>query len=377
MKPYAAVLLGMMLAVVSSAQSTLDLVQQASQATGADYIAARNRIVTQGDAVVPALQAILAAKERPWPERVVAGICAERIQKGAAIQEILQKDWRHDPTVKDLPGWKSRLPYPRELDLLICKQVEDANVPYFCLELVWKQTGEHNPITRDVWEAMGAAIAVDRGDPFVADILVGRMRADMDLRHSEIDSYYMDLIKIGRNQDLPLLLDAWLQSTKRELDRYPAAAAQFHKEFPNVSFPPPVGGLEKLIPLAKPEDADWIIEKLKGIPLDGLSRAALENYLRRCGRLSGGSEVSLPKPVEGTNSSKTSALPPVVNPVAVKTETVKPVLTEPTVSSSGNESPVVVATSSGHSWRIVFSVAVLILTVGGWLTYWWLHRAKP
>jgi hypothetical protein len=329
MRRYLLITLGVILAKGVTGQSTLDLVQQASRASGTNYIDLRNRVVAQGDAAVPQLQTILNAIEKPWAERVMAGICLDRIQKGAVIQEILQKDWRNDPAVKDLPGWKTRLGLPRELGALIVNQIKDANVPYYCLELVWKQTGEHNPVTPRTWAPLGAKIAFDEKNPFLADILVERLRADMDINRVEIDDYYMKLIEIGRNQDLPLLFDAWLQSFGKAMEVYPEAYEKFHKQFPNIAYPYPGGGLDKLLALATPADADWIAKKLKDVPLSKSDRAVVDAYLRRCGRLPSQTEVPPSKPVETPNIKNTSTPTATVSSPAAKTEAVKPVETVP------------------------------------------------
>jgi hypothetical protein len=112
-------------------------------------------------------------------------------------------------------------------------------------------------------------------------VLRARLRANLNIVDVEIGGYYLDLIRIGRHDDLPLLLDAWVEVQKKAAQNYERDRVQFQQQFPNTAFPPPGGGLDKLLALAQPEDAGWIATKLAGLNLAPIDRRPYDVYLAR------------------------------------------------------------------------------------------------
>jgi hypothetical protein len=250
-----------------------------------EYIKARDRIVALGGDAIAPLESILNNGSRPWGERVMAGICLERIQHLEKIRAIVEKDWRQEPSLAGNSGWKTVAGYPSEVGGLIGQQIRDAGLSYYCLELVWKRTEEINSIIdhRSWWRMSSAQWAFDQQNPFVANVLASRLMEWAETGETrggnyELLDYYMMLIKIGRREDLPLLINQWLRDLEQARQDQEANRAYLEKlnAYRTVG-----GGLDKLLAIGTAADVEWLREKLDPVSLSTGDREAYEAFLAK------------------------------------------------------------------------------------------------
>lgn len=127
----------------------------ATTATGQVYIAMRNELVRSCTNVVPELAKVSMDTNAPWRVRLMAGIVAERVQRGAEIDELVGKDWRTDPEYKR--EWTMENGGPGlSLANLVSQRLREEQLWWHSIETIWKETGEHSFVPRmreDFWRA--------------------------------------------------------------------------------------------------------------------------------------------------------------------------------------------------------------------------------
>jgi len=117
------------------------LVERASINYDHVYLAIRDKIVGHGTNALPLLAGLAVDESLPWQQRLVARICYERIECLKDIKKLIGTDWLAHPQID--PKWRIPLPGPEPLmGTIIVPELKDAGLWYYCLEVVWKTTGE-------------------------------------------------------------------------------------------------------------------------------------------------------------------------------------------------------------------------------------------
>lgn len=117
--------------------------ERAVTATGAEYIVARKQLVSDGSNDVSALMAISTNSAERWQVRLVAGIAAERILKGAEIDALINREWQKEPSYNK--EWNEFREGPVVgLKPLIIRRCKELGLWWHYMEVVWKETGEHS-----------------------------------------------------------------------------------------------------------------------------------------------------------------------------------------------------------------------------------------
>ncbi len=103
----------------------------------AAYRAARDAIVAEGRSALPVLESMLRNEQAPWDVRLAAGVCAERIEKGGAIDALDAYDWFKDPDY-DASWGITATGYPSELVPLIQRRLSEAGLWYHYVAHYWR-----------------------------------------------------------------------------------------------------------------------------------------------------------------------------------------------------------------------------------------------
>ncbi len=107
------------------------------EAVGKEYVTARDGIVSEGRSSLPQLHTFLTDEAKPWQLRLAAGICAERIEKGDAIDQLDGYNWFDDADYD--AAWPiTAAGYPAQLPALIHQRLVAAGFWYYYLEALWK-----------------------------------------------------------------------------------------------------------------------------------------------------------------------------------------------------------------------------------------------
>jgi len=121
------------------------LIETAATATGKAYVETRDEILVYGKDYHALLAEIAVDETLPWQQRLVARICYERIERKKDIEQLLETDWYSHPDFN--PEWRLLLPGPiGPMTKLVHTDVQKAGLWYYCLEQVWKSTGEMGEI---------------------------------------------------------------------------------------------------------------------------------------------------------------------------------------------------------------------------------------
>lgn len=186
------------------------LLDQAASATGAEYIVVRNRLVAEGSNAVSELTAISTNNGERWQIRLVAGIVDERIQKGEAINALINRDWTREPEY-DVKWERYRSGPVTQLTPLIIKRCKELGLWWHYMEVVWKETGEHSKkvhMREDYWR--GAYRGACHNSPlqfFVLEVCKDRIRRDLGFRGMETYDNLGVLTHSKTNTVLPFLLE--------------------------------------------------------------------------------------------------------------------------------------------------------------------------
>jgi len=184
--------------------------ERAASASGADYIAARNQLVAAESNAVAELAAVSTNTQETWQVRLMAGIIAERINKGAEINDLVRFDWTKDPEYNR--EWEKYACGPvMQLSPLVSKRAKAKGFWWHYLEVVWKDTNEHSKTPRmpaDDWRS--AYCGACRGSPVYGMLLKvteDRIRRDIGFRKWETRGDLTFLENSKTNTVLPFLLE--------------------------------------------------------------------------------------------------------------------------------------------------------------------------
>ena len=241
--------------------------QQATSATGADYFAARSNLVALGSNAVPQFSEISANSNESWQVRLMAGIIAERIQRGAEITALIEKDWRDDPEYN--PDWDKYHGGPAsELWPLVVKRFRVKALWWYYVELTWKDTEEHPAtvqVSEDCWRGWGSAAC--EGSPvynLLVEVLAERIRGDIGFKKYERWGEFNFLIQSKTNTALPFLLEIIPLVPLNNRD------GAFYKVLKNMAQPTDVPLIEKHF-----HDKGQEIPVMLREPLNALKRPAV------------------------------------------------------------------------------------------------------
>lgn len=251
--------------------------------TDKEYVTARDRIVALGQAAVPDLQAIIANSNSSWQERIMAGICRERIQHGVVIREVVTRNWKDDPNIAADPRVNSRLGPVGAAQSFMKQRFKDGGLYYHLFQLAWKRTGEHPPFGHS-WDIWAAKVLEESGHADLIHIARERAQQIQDPITISGDWSYQYLVRVKDHESFSRLFNLWLQY--RELDwpvsfrmclRYHPGEEERCRESATESS---TAWLRYLLPIATPADATWITEKLQGIELGTTAQNAMNAYQR-------------------------------------------------------------------------------------------------
>jgi hypothetical protein len=263
--------------------------EDAARVRGDAYRITRDKIVALGQGAVPELQELRDSINSPWQERVIAGVCLERIQHMDKINAFAQHDWRAEPDLRGAPGWQSRSGMPRGFFAVAEKRWGETGLRYHLLQLMWKGVGEMPKIAgRDQWEGWAREYLKKQADPYllhVARALVRAVTVPEDIAFGHANDYYQYLHQVRDHDSLPLMFDLWIDYRNaywpqkfEAINRYNKNAEQSRRNT-DSSFDEWMAGL---LEMARPEDAVWIAAKLKDVPLGERGRGYLAAYLEKC-----------------------------------------------------------------------------------------------
>jgi len=240
--------------------------QQATTATGADYFAARSNLVAFGSNSVPQLWEISANSKESWQVRLLAGIIAERIQRGAEITALTEKQWEDDPEYnKDWERRHSGALLP--MTPLAVKRYKEARLWFYYMEIVWKETKEHSQAFRK-WEPDWRRISWQacEGSPvfeLLVRVLDERIRNDIGLKKVESASECEFLRDSKTNTALPFLLELVPLLPGNDSQK----ESEFYKILKNMAQPADVPSIEKHF-----KDKGQEIPRMLTRPLNALKR---------------------------------------------------------------------------------------------------------
>lgn len=171
---------------------------------------ARKELVSDGSNDVSVLTAISTNRSERWQIRLVAGIAAERILKGAEIDALVNREWQKEP------GYNKEWIEFREgpvigLTPLIIKRCKEMGLWWHYMEVVWKETGEHSKkvhMREDYWR--GAYRGACYNSPlhfFMLEVCKDRIRRDLGFRGMETYDNLGVLTHSKTNTVLPFLLE--------------------------------------------------------------------------------------------------------------------------------------------------------------------------
>ena len=250
------------------------------------YVTARNRIVELGQTAIPELQAIVTDPASTWQQRIMAGICLERIQRADEIRAFVNYDFRNDPELRDLPGWNTRLGFPAKLWEVAHQRLRNSGLHQYCLELAWKRVSEHPRIDKG-WDTAGAYVLEKLGDTNLLFIAREYVQAIQDPMKTEGNWYHGYLIRVKDHDSLPLIFDLWLRRREKDWQQSFAMYLRHHpgeeercREYATQSS---TSLIPSLLAIATQQDAGWITQKLQNIPLGSDAQKALNRYLASAG----------------------------------------------------------------------------------------------
>jgi len=184
--------------------------ERAASASGAEYIAARNQLVATESNAVAELAAISTNTQETWQIRLMAGIVAERLKRGAAINDLVGCDWTKDPEYNR--EWEKYACGPvMQLSPLVTKRCKENGLWWYYMEVVWKEIREYSKTPRmndDDWRS--AYTAACRGSPvyeLILKVTEERIRRDIDFRKWETRGALAFLQNSKTNTVLPFLLE--------------------------------------------------------------------------------------------------------------------------------------------------------------------------
>jgi hypothetical protein len=324
-----------LISALSSGQDISAQLNEAATATKPDYLILRNRIIAQGAAAEPQLEAILRNESVSSQERMLAGICLERIRRGDEIEAFIKKDWHDLPELRDDPGWMSHVGVPSTLLPMMRKELVALDLPYYELELLWKKTTEFNRQLKkaSIWRDMSANALKEANNYFLPEVLLSYVQNDPQSYSSEASHFAQMLTEIGFHPAFQVIFDRWLTARAEGIK----AMEKFGQNERRTD-----GEIARYLAFATAEDADWIAERLSKITLGGLGKGAYEDYLRRCKegkaplvkykpgvvpipQRKGASPFEVEPPVVATSANTTPAPPP---PVPKPVEVISPPVME-------------------------------------------------
>jgi hypothetical protein len=257
--------------------------------TDKEYVAVRDSIVAMGQSAVPELQAVVAAPASSWQERIMAGICLERIQRGDEIRAFVNYNWRNDPALRDEPDWNTRLGFPRKFFAVSEARLLATGLKYYWLELLWKRISEHPRLDGGRWHLRGASALEGTNDSDLVHVARERVQEIQDPMEIVGDGewYYHYLLRVKDHESLSLLFDIWLRYREQDWPQSLKMYLRYHpgeedrcREYATQSSTALLPGL---LAIAKPDDAGWITQKLQSIPLGTDAQKALDTYLASVG----------------------------------------------------------------------------------------------
>ncbi|MEI6809894.1 MAG: hypothetical protein WCN95_14345 [bacterium] len=182
----------------------------AASECGTNYLHARDAIVAFGSDITPLLKQVLDAKTEPWRFRLMAGICAERIERGQDIAALVNKDWSKDPEY-DTQWARCRAGALPLMIPLAVKRYKEARLWFYYVEMVWKETEEHSQAFRR-WDPDWRLISRQAcaGSPafdLLVRVLDERIRNDIGFTKFERWGEFNFLVESKTNTALPFLLE--------------------------------------------------------------------------------------------------------------------------------------------------------------------------
>jgi hypothetical protein len=167
-------------------------------------------LVLASSNALPELTAISKNEAEPWQMRAVAGIVAERIQRGPELGALITCDWRKDPEYS--ADWEvSRAGPSLFLAPLVTKRCSQKALWWYCMEMVWKETEEHSGkalMREEFWR--GACRSACRQSPvydLILKVTEDRIRKDSGFRRWETRGDLEFLEKSQTNSVLPFLME--------------------------------------------------------------------------------------------------------------------------------------------------------------------------
>lgn len=240
----------------------------------------RDRIVALGDATLPELRVIQGDPKSAWQQRVMAGICIERIERGA---EIHSQGWQDDPELKNDPTAMNR-DGPQSIFRVAERYWLKAGLTNHLVQLAWKGEGEHPPYGHS-WDIWAAKTLEKIHHPDLVNIARERVQAIQNPLCIEGHWYYVCLLRLKDYDSLPLLFDLWIKYRDTEWNR----TFRLTQEYKNTIEQSKQDAdnhvdrwLSMLLLLAKPNDMNWITRKLNNINLGVDGRRYLVEYQQRC-----------------------------------------------------------------------------------------------
>ena len=168
---------------------------EAANATGINYPALREQIVSQGQAIVPELKALQDEKGAHWKLRVMAGICLEYIQKGDEITSFLRIKWWEEPGLKENPGWKNHMNRPNNFSEVVTSKMCKLKLECFYLEGLWKQAPPKSTFYYESWEWpwLCSLALTQLKNPNLEDVLLDLIGENPDIRNRTTNGYIQQL----------------------------------------------------------------------------------------------------------------------------------------------------------------------------------------
>jgi hypothetical protein len=252
------------------------------------YVALRDRIVALGANAIPELRAIHDGTTNSWQQRLMAGICLERIQHGDEIRSFRTRDWRNDPEMQNDDDWRRR-GGPYAIYRVAEKRWLEAGLTNHIVQLAWKEDGECPPLGGG-WSLRAARILKKMNNPYLTDIardcLLKEARNPEDIVYDErLNLFYKHLLEVRDHESLPMMFELWLKY--REFERaisYNVSRSHGMDEQRSAKFADEAADvyLGPLLVLATPADEQWITEKLKSVKLGVKGQKVLAEYQQRC-----------------------------------------------------------------------------------------------
>ena len=239
----ATVLLGV---CVVRADELRDRLQASTQATGTNYLSMRNGIVALGTNELPDLRRLADSTNESWQVRLMAGICAERIEKGSDIRAMIERNWNLDPEYKSI--WDKvcgGVGSVASFGVLVGKRYKEKELWYYYIETIWKETEEHShwrPVRPDMWLfAARQGLLGSRVFDLLSQVLAERIRGDSGFRSYETGLEFIYLTECGTNSVLPIVLELMSKVPLTEDQRW----TEMHRVVKTMAQPSDVPLIEK------------------------------------------------------------------------------------------------------------------------------------